>query len=97
MKIIKQHVAILICLFFLASSIFSAVLFISHLDHDCGEENCIVCLHLSNISNNLKFIGGSQAAAASFIFILLAFFISAKKTVKPLQNTLVYLKVQLNN
>lgn len=97
MKTAGHFILIAACFFFIASLFLSAVLVIAHSGHHkCADKDCAVCVHLADISNNLKFTSkeGNLSVFCVFAFIVFALFL--KKNIQSFNNTLVYLKVQLN-
>lgn len=97
MKTAGRFILIAACFFFIASLFLSAVLFLSHSGHHkCANDDCAVCVHLSNISNNLKFTSEEGNLSVFCVFAFIAFAPFLKKNIQSFNNTLVCLKVQLN-
>lgn len=93
----QKWMAIILCICFVAMSAFTLTTIASHADHECCGEQCEICLHISHLRNTLK-----QLCTAAFI---LAAVLSASYAVCVIVNvykfcqrdTLISLKVQLNN
>jgi hypothetical protein len=97
LKPVRLCASIIICIFFIAAAALSAVVTAHHAEHECKGDICVFCIHFAGISKSFKFIAGSQAAGAVFIFSFLIFFIPLKKTLKLSWDTPVSLKVRMNN
>ena len=97
MSKIQKQIAIIVCVCFVAVSIFSIVYIASHADHECPEVHCEICLQITYLQNTLKQFCAAVFAMAvtmSTIYVIAAIV----EAVKPNRiRTLISLKVQLNN
>ncbi|SFB95648.1 hypothetical protein [Ruminococcus albus] len=92
-----------IALSWIVATVFSLVIFCSsafiivHAEHDCGGEDCSVCLELAKLHKTLHELG--TAVAGTIILALMTFIIAAlcKITVcsRHAHITLISLKVEL--
>ncbi|GHV08299.1 hypothetical protein AGMMS50229_16490 [Campylobacterota bacterium] len=84
-----------VCVIFAA--ICSAHFAVSHLDHDCAGESCLVCLQAEKAQNFLKALGVASLLTAAVIFASRNMTVSHTRRTAPTPLlTPITLKVRLN-
>ena len=98
----KRLIALTICIFFIAGSIFSVVSVFKHISHRHerigSNMNCAICLHLTMVENLLKLLA-SVITGASLVFGCLFVVLSLLKPVVFYTDfsTLINQKIRFNN
>nr|WP_312577986.1 hypothetical protein [Sedimentibacter sp.] len=90
--------AIIICISIIAVLFLSEFFIITHIDHDCKGENCHTCLQIQSAQNAIR----QLTAGVGFVNFLLSvivlhFCISIAKSIFICNNSLITLKVRLND
>lgn len=78
--------------------LFSSVYIGMEYDHDCTEDNCLICLTIQLCEQNLKQLSSFPALTSYAVAISLWLLFTATGYIQQkIQKTLVNLKVRLNN
>ncbi len=78
--------------------LFSAFYIAAEADHDCSGEDCLICACIRQCENTLRGVGSGSAALISFIVPVILILLAAASVIAAApQDTLVSIKVRLNN
>lgn len=96
----KNILSLIICGFFILSSILSLSFIVIEAAHDCYEDDCPICLHIKQIVDSIKQTSKILFSAIAALFLFTVFIFkrpSFKDFVFFKHPTLILLKVIMND
>ena len=93
----KKWLLSIVAVCVVAAAICASYTAVSHYDHNCADDDCLVCLQAENAQNFLKALGTAALLTAVFAFALRRTTVSRPpRAVSILLITPITLKVRLN-
>lgn len=94
----KKIIACVVTLMILSLLLFSSILIIKNIDHDCLGDDCPICHFIHDIEHVLKNLDNGKAVWSSSLFKILFYFnLITFISYSVLKRTLILEKVRLNN
>lgn len=97
-KMKKQWIAIIISFCFIGITFLSFGFIANNVEHECLQEHCSICIHINQVIEHMKLLGGAIAFSFSCLVVRLCYeLLKVQVMFHGIGITLVNCKVRMNN